>query len=224
LSQTALGNAGGNANLPAGFARMIVNLTWLLVVLTLGLLSPGPDFMLIVKNSVGTPRSFALGTVAGIASGLAVQMLVISCGFVAAPPPVLRAVQLVGAGFLAYLGLRALLIAPGPAGVPAASLHPGAGGGYIQGLLCNLTNPKAFLFFISLFAQTLRPDTRLIWRIALPATVVIHGATAWCLVVAALQSAPVARRLERAQRWLPRAFGAALLVLAAAVLIEAWRG
>jgi threonine/homoserine/homoserine lactone efflux protein len=91
-------------------------------------------------------------------------------------------------------------------------------------LLCNLTNPKAFLFFVSLFAQTLRPDTRLIWRIALPATVVIHGATAWSLVVAALQSAPVARRLERAQRWLPRAFGAALLVLAAAVLFEAWRG
>ena len=203
---------------------MIVNLAWLLVVLTLGLLSPGPDFMLIVKNSVGTPRSFALGTVAGIAAGLAVQMLVISFGFVAAPPPVLRVVQVAGACFLAYLGLRALLAAPGPAGAPAASLRPAARNGFLQGLLCNLTNPKAFLFFVSLFAQTLRPDTRLLWRIALPAAVVIHGATAWSLVVAALQSAPVARRLERAQRWLPRAFGAVLLVLAAAVLVEAWRG
>jgi threonine/homoserine/homoserine lactone efflux protein len=203
---------------------MIVNLAWLLVVLTLGLLSPGPDFMLIVKNSVGTPRSFARGTVAGIAVGLAVQMLVISFGFVAAPPPVLRAVQIAGAGFLAYLGLRALWAAPGPAGAPGGSLRPGGRSGFLQGLLCNLTNPKAFLFFVSLFAQTLRPDTRLLWRIALPAAVVIHGAAAWSLVVAALQSAPIARRLERAQRWLPRAFGAALIVLAAVVLGEAWRG
>ena len=128
--------AGGNANLPAGFDRMIVNLAWLLVVLTLGLLSPGPDFMLIVKNSVGTPRSFALGTVAGIAAGLAVQVLVISFGFVAAPPPVLRAVQIAGAGFLAYLGLRALFAAPGPAGAPAAALRAGARSGFLQGLLC----------------------------------------------------------------------------------------
>ena len=51
----------------------------------------------------------------------------------------------------------------------------------------------------------------------------IHGATVWSLVVAALQSAPVARRLERAQRWLPRVFGAVLLVLAAVVLVEVWR-
>ena len=202
---------------------MIVNLAWLLVVLTLGLLSPGPDFMLIVKNSVGTPRSFAFGTVAGIAAGLAVQMLVISFGFVTAPPPVLRVVQIAGAGFLAYLGLRALFAASGPAGAPAASLRAGARGGFLQGLLCNLTNPKAFLFFVSLFAQTLRPDTRLLWRIALPAAVVLHGAAAWSLVVAGLQSAPIARRLERAQRWLPRVFGAVLLVLAAVVLVEVWR-
>ncbi len=202
---------------------MIVNLAWLLVVLTLGLLSPGPDFMLIVKNSVGMPRSFAFGTVAGIAAGLAVQMLVISFGFVTAPPPVLRVVQIAGAGFLAYLGLRALFAASGPAGAPAASLRAGARGGFLQGLLCNLTNPKAFLFFVSLFAQTLRPDTRLLWRIALPAAVVLHGAAAWSLVVAGLQSAPIARRLERAQRWLPRVFGAVLLVLAAVVLVEVWR-
>lgn len=202
---------------------MIVNLAWLLVVLTLGLLSPGPDFMLIVKNSVGMPRSFAFGTVAGIAAGLAVQMLVISFGFVTAPPPVLRVVQIAGAGFLAYLGLRALFAASGSAGAPAASLRAGARGGFLQGLLCNLTNPKAFLFFVSLFAQTLRPDTRLLWRIALPAAVVLHGAAAWSLVVAGLQSAPIARRLERAQRWLPRVFGAVLLVLAAVVLVEVWR-
>ncbi len=203
---------------------MIGNLAALLVVLTLGLLSPGPDFLLVLKNSVGTTRGYALGTVAGIATGLAVQMVVISLGFVAAPPPVLLGVQLAGVVFLAYVGLRALLARPGPSlPRPAAQARPGARTGYAEGLVCNLTNPKAFLFFVSLFAEALRGGPGTAWRIILPVAVVIHGATAWSLVAAAVRSPPVARRLERAQRWLPRAFGAVLLGFAGVVLWEIYR-
>jgi threonine/homoserine/homoserine lactone efflux protein len=210
--------------LPTRFDPMIGNLAALLFVLTLGLLSPGPDFLLVVKNSVGTPRAYALGTVAGIATGLAVQMAVISLGFVAAPPAVLVGVQLAGVVFLAYVGLRALLARPDPVGTShAAPARPGARTGYSEGLVCNLTNPKAFLFFVSLFAEALRNDPGKTWRIILPAAVVVHGATAWSLVVAAVRSPPVARRLEHAQHWLPRAFGAVLLAFAAMVLWEILR-
>ncbi len=203
------------------FDVVIANLAALLVVLTLGLLSPGPDFLLVVKNSVGTTRAYALGTVAGIATGLAVQMVVISLGFVAAPPPVLLGVRLAGAVFLAYLGLRALLAGPAPDGARAAARsRPGARTGYAEGLLCNLTNPKAFLFFVSVFAGVLRPDSGTAWRMIVPVAVVIHGATAWSLVVAAVRSPPVARRLDRAQHWLRRAFGAVLIGFAGVVLWE----
>ena len=91
----------------------------------------------------------------------------------------------------------------------------------MEGLLCNLTNPKAFLFFVSLFVQVLHPGTPPAWRVILPVAIVVHGVVAWSLVVLAVQSPPVASRLQRAQRWLPRAFGLALLVLAAFV---AWQG
>ena len=40
-------------------------------VLTLGLLSPGPDFLLILRNSLGPTAARGLGTVAGIGLGLA---------------------------------------------------------------------------------------------------------------------------------------------------------
>ncbi len=193
------------------------------MVLTLGLLSPGPDFLLVLKNSAGTRRGYAYGTVAGIATGLAVQMLVISLGLVAAPPALLRGVQLGGAAFLALIGFRALrgVSTPGPGA--AVEFRPGLRNGYTEGLVCNLTNPKAFLFFVSLFAQTLKPDTAAFWRILLPVAVVAHGAIAWSLVAAAVQSPPVARRLVRAQQWLPRMFGAVLILVAAAVLARAWR-
>jgi threonine/homoserine/homoserine lactone efflux protein len=204
---------------------MLVELAWLLGVLTLGLLSPGPDFFLVVKNSLGGSRARAFGTVAGIALGLAAQVLVISLGFAAAPPLLLRVVQVAGALFLAYVGLRALaargLGSPEP--VPGG-MAADARGGFVEGLLCNLTNPKAFLFFVSLFAQVLRPETPRVWRFILPVAIVVHGAVAWSLVVLAVQSPPVARRLQRAQRWLPRAFGLALILLAAWVAWQVWRG
>ena len=203
---------------------MITRLAGLLAVLTLGLLSPGPDFLLIVKNSAGTRRGYAYGTVAGITTGLAVQTLAISLGLVAAPPIVLRGVQLAGAGFLALIGFRALRAGPATAAGAATDVRRGPRHGYTEGLVCNLTNPKAFLFFVSLFAQTVRPDTAAFWRILLPLAVVLHGAAAWSLVATALQSPPVARRLARAQRWLPRVFGVALILVAGAVLANAWRG
>ena len=203
---------------------MLLEFTWLLGVLTLGLLSPGPDFLLVVTNSLGGSRRRAFGTVAGIAAGLAAQMLVLSLGFAAAPPAALRAVQLGGAGFLAWLGGRALLASPGPPAALSPATPLGARSGFTDGLLCNLTNPKAFLFFVGLFAQAVRADSPLGWRVVVPVIVVLHGAVMWTLLVIALQSPPVISRLVRAQRWLPRAFGAALLALAAWVAWGAVRG
>ena len=202
---------------------MLAHLAGLLGVLTLGLLSPGPDFLLILRNSLGPTARRGLGTAAGIALGLAVQVAAISLGFAALPAPAMRALQLAGAAYLAYLGLRALLARPASATSPSHNsvirpYHENvqlARGGFTDGLVCNLTNPKAFLFFVGLFAQVLPPGTPLGWRVALPVLIVIHGATMWTLIVLALRAPLVAAQLTRAQHWLPRAFGLALLALAA---------
>jgi len=220
---------------------MLAHLAGLLGVLTLGLLSPGPDFLLILRNSLGPTARRGLGTAAGIALGLAVQVSAISLGFAALPASAMRALQLAGAAYLAYLGLRALCArdetAPdSPAtDTPRQAQHaflsrsgqksvlssatravaPTLHRGFVDGLVCNLTNPKAFLFFVGLFAQVLPSGTPLGWRIALPVTIVVHGGTLWTLVVLALRAPLVAAQLRRAQHWLPRVFGLALLALAA---------
>lgn len=203
---------------------MIVDLLSLLVVLTLGLLTPGPDFLLVLKNSVGGSRLRAFATVAGIAAGLLVQLTTITLGFTVVTPAALRAVQLGGAAFLAWIGVRTLLAAR-PTEMPGGDAGTSVGAGraaFLEGLGCNLTNPKAFLFYVSVFAQLLHPGVAPVWRITLPLLLVTHAAIAWSLVVLALQSPPVARRLADAQRWLPRAFGIALLALAAWVAWQAW--
>ena len=205
---------------------MRTDLVWVLGVLTLGLLSPGPDFFLVMRNSLGGSRARGLGTVAGIALGLAVQGIVIALGFATAPPAVLRVVQLAGAAFLGYLGIRSLVTpkpsrSARPAPAPAAE---GTRAGLMAGLICNLTNAKAFLFFASVYSHMTRPGQPAFWRVALPAIVVVHAILCWTLITLALQAPPVASRLQRAQGILARAFGIALLALAGWIGWAALRG
>ena len=203
---------------------MLLELAWLLGVLTLGLLSPGPDFLLVVKNSMGGSRARALGTAVGISTGLSVHVLLISFGLAALHPAYLRVIQYIGVALLGTIGLRALLARPPADGPVASSAAPlTAHSGFIERLLCNVTNPKAFVFFVSLFAQVVRPGAPDLWRFALPITVVLHGFVCWALIVLALQSPLVTRRLGRMQHWLTRAFGGALVLVALGVLIEAVR-
>lgn len=202
-------------------SSMWIDLGVILGVLTLALLSPGPDFMLVVKNSVGGNARRAAGTVIGIGAGLAVQMALISFGFATISPQIAERVQIIGAGVLAWIGLRAVFAAGGENVTEDPVRSKGVRSGFSEGLICNLLNPKAFLFFVSLFAQALHVRDSAVWRIVLPVTIVLHGVACWGTIAYALQSPPVARRLGRAQRWLPRVFGGVLVVVAAALL---WDG
>jgi len=203
----------------------------LLGIMTLGLLSPGPDFFLIVKNSMSGSRARAFATGWGIAGGLTVQVLALSLGLAFAPPIVLRCVQMAGALVLAWVGLKALLARPAskpdPANENAVDTAAArkrergqAAAGFMEGFLCNATNVKVFVFFVSLFSQFIKPDSSLGWHVLVPVVVVIHGAVMWTLINWALMFPPVARQLARAQRWLPRAFGVILIVFAIFVAYE----
>jgi len=205
-------------------------LATLLGILTVGLLSPGPDFFLIVKNSMSGSRARAFATGWGIAAGLTVQVLAMSLGLAVAPPLVLRIIQMAGAVVLAWIGLKALLARPSSGPSPAGENADAAAArkrergqvaaGFMEGFLCNVTNVKVFVFLVSLFSQFIRPDSSWGWHVLVPVAVVIHGAVMWTLVNWALMFPPVARQLARAQRWLPRAFGVILIAFAIFVAYE----
>ena len=198
----------------------------------MGLLSPGPDFFLIVKNSMSGSRARAFATGFGISTGLTVQMLALSLGLAVAPPVVLQGIQMAGAVVLAWIGLKALLARPPSESETAAAEitvarkreRGQAARGFAEGFLCNVTNVKVFVFFVSLFSQFIRPDSSLGWHVLVPAIVVVHGAVMWTLINWALMFPPVARQLARAQRWLPRAFGAILVAFAIFVAYESVLG
>jgi threonine/homoserine/homoserine lactone efflux protein len=133
-----------------------------LVVAALVIVTPGQDTALTIRNTLVGGRRAGVGTALGVASGQAVWTLAASAGLAAlliASEPVFTALRLAGAGYLVYLGLRALLEAmrPGPREpvAPARPAGPALAGAvaFRRGLLSNLGNAKMAVFFTSLLPQ-----------------------------------------------------------------------
>ncbi len=129
-------------------------------VAVLVIVTPGPDTALTIKSTLLGGRPAGLGTALGVASGQAVWALAASLGLaalIAASEPVFRVLQLVGAAYLVWLGLQALVRA-----VRASDHRPGTAvprrpravvAAFRQGLVSNLANPKMAVFFTTLLPQ-----------------------------------------------------------------------
>jgi threonine/homoserine/homoserine lactone efflux protein len=112
--------------------------------------TPGPDTALIVRNALLGGRANGVRTAGGIVTGLAVWTVAASAGVaavVAASHPLFVALRIGGAAYLVWLGVQTLR---GRHDTAVAQRH---GGGYRQGLLSNLGNPKVAIFFTSLLPQ-----------------------------------------------------------------------
>ncbi|HTU84198.1 MAG TPA: LysE family translocator [Solirubrobacteraceae bacterium] len=121
---------------------------------------PGPDTALVTKNAVLHGRRAALGTAFGVEAGLSVWTLACAFGVasvIEASATAFTALKLIGAAYLVWLGVQALLAArrggshataPRSAGTSLSAL-----GGFRQGLLSDLANPKIAAFFTSVLPQ-----------------------------------------------------------------------
>lgn len=124
--------------------------SFLLTALVLEL-TPGPNMAWLALLTATAGRGAGLAAVAGIALGLALQAVLAVLGvaaLMAAWPGLYRALHLAGVGFLLFLAWESWR----DAGTPAHHL-PGGGedgpAGFRRGLVANLLNPKAALFFVT---------------------------------------------------------------------------
>lgn len=191
----------------------------------LAVASPGPDFTLMLRQSLVHGRRVALASAWGIGSGILVHVTVSLLGvgaLVRHQPEVFTGLKIVGAFYLAWLGVQALRTASGtPAGSAAAKAGAGTPRGpnaWLRGFLTNVLNPKATLFFVALFAVGISPET--------PITVqAIYGlwmalATgAWFSFVGSVLSGEQVRRVYlRGAVWINRALGVVFLGFACSLL------
>ena len=111
------------------------------------IVAPGPDFALTMRNTL---RGGAQATAAGVAAGQLVWAFAAAVGIAAllvASQPAFVALRIIGAAYLVWLGVAALL------GRHRSTHVPSTGSPFLQGLFSNLANPKMPVFFTSLLPQ-----------------------------------------------------------------------
>jgi threonine efflux protein len=151
----------------------------------LGLVSPGPNFLVVVESTLRGGQRSGIFTSLGAATGDGLYALVGLLGFSTLSSQgewLFQALKMIGAAYLTFLGLRMCLRRRA---IPDGSDRGRVAGFwrcFLRGLATDLSNPKTILFFGSIFAVTLRIDTpgfvkaaiwseivliSVLWRIAL---------------------------------------------------------
>ena len=189
---------------------------------------PGPDTAVVTKNVLVHGRRAAFGTSLGVGAGLSVWTLAAAVGVasvVRASAVAFTVLKLIGALYLVWLGLQALRAAGRTESVarfPAVTKPAlGALGGFRQGLLSDLANPKIGIFFTSLLPQFVDPgQSVLLPFLALGAVFVLMTLlwlSAYCLIAA---RAAKTLQLPRVRAAMDRVTGIVLIALGLRLAIE----
>jgi threonine/homoserine/homoserine lactone efflux protein len=183
-------------------------------------ITPGPDMVFITANSVAAGKRGGVFSALGCTSGAFTHAVLAAFGLtaiVAAWQPAYEAVRLVGALYLAYLGVRMLLAKDSPLSAGAGVAGKSAWRLYREGYLNNLMNPKAILFSLTFLPQFADPARGPIW-----AQIIVLGLVLSVIMLAieipiALTSGHLGQWFTsrpRAALTLNRTMGAALVALA----------
>lgn len=208
--------------------------------------SPGPDFAVVLRQSVRYGRTTAIWTSLGVGSAILLHVCYCLLGvalFLSASPTAFSVVKLIGAGYLFYLGWQSLApfarellgrkkLGSEPSRTSSGNVDeaafdnasaelklPPAKSAFVTGFLTNGLNPKATLFFLALFTVVISPQTPRSIQIAYG--LYLAAATfAWFTMLSFILGRPSIKTLiVSAGDWLDRVMGIILIALAAQVVL-----
>ncbi len=180
--------------------------------------SPGPDFFIVMRNSLVYSRKAGMMTAVGIAMALIIHLAytLIGIGILITESPFLYSLLTkAGALYLLYIGCRGIFSKSTAANTTYSqsrdTLSPK--NAFFQGFLTNVLNPKCALFYISLFSQFISPTTPLEIKIG-------YGLLNWCIVLCwflllswIITSKKIQEHLLRFRTAIDRIMGSALVYL-----------
>ena len=190
----------------------------LIGVFSLAVISPGPDFVVAVRNALQYGRSAGFWTALGFGCGVAIHATYTMIGIaalIAKSVILFSIIKFAGAAYLMYVGFKALRSHgfSGNIQQQIAHQHISPFAAFRSGFITNLLNPKATLFFLALFTQIVSPATPYIIQVLFGLTCCIM-VTTWFIVVSLFLTAPTIRnRFLKISKWIDRTCGAVFIAL-----------
>ena len=121
---------------------------------------PGPNMLYILTRGISEGRRSAVVSALGVETGLLVHIGAAAVGLsalLASSAAAFNVVRYLGAAYLVYLGLRALLRRESAEGAGAPAPRASLRRAFRDGLIVNVLNPKVALFFLAFLPQFLDP-------------------------------------------------------------------
>jgi threonine/homoserine/homoserine lactone efflux protein len=183
--------------------------------------SPGPDFAIVVRNSVAYGRRIALYTSVGIGAAILLHVAYSLVGLsvvIATTPWLFKTFSYLAAAYLLYLAFGALRSKPNNDAVTSDQDQPkaiiSAKKALWMGFLTNGLNPKATLFFLSLFTAIISIETPFEVRLAYGVYLAVATGLWFSFLSFMLSTGKVAEFIGKKGYWLDRAMGVLLVGLA----------
>ena len=195
----------------------------------LAVASPGPDFAIVLRQSLSRGRRAAVWTSVGIGTAISLHVTyaVLGAGlFLRGSPAALASVKVVGSLYLGWVGIQALRSRGGSHdGAGDARLAPpqSARAAWSAGFLTNALNPKVTLFFAALLVAVISPSTPKPILVLYGLWIVVMTTAWFCGVSLLFTLEGVRTAFLRKAVWIDRALGLVFLGFSLSLLAAAIR-
>lgn len=133
-------------------------------------MSPGPAFVICVRNSIAYDRRVGIMTSLGLAFGVAAHVVFVLCGIsylIQESVIAYNLIKYVGAAYLVYVGIKSIYAkkredVPDQEEIVKSKNMISSWAALRIGFLTNLLNPKAVLFFTAVYSQFIDQHTPLL--------------------------------------------------------------
>lgn len=198
-----------------------VNFVSFLTIYALAIVSPGPNFVLVVNSALCDSRRTGIFTSLGVATGSGLFGFAGLAGLLVlinSLPNFAVLIRLIGGGYLVWLGLGSLhqsfrRFEKKEESLSSFRSAKDSLSAWRTGLFTNLTNPKAWAFYFALFTVVITPGFHL-WQKALINASMFIISFGWYAFVALMISSPRFRpQFQKVQPFVEFLLGLLLLVL-----------
>lgn len=198
---------------------------WLITgIHLLAAISPGPDFIYVSQQTLSRGRATGLLCAFGVGLGFGVHILYSVLGLaviIASATWLLTAIKIVGGAYLIWLGIQGLKAKANGQVIEIQAQNLNAESRWktmSKGFLCNVLNPKAPIYVMSVFTVVLSPEMPM-WQLVAYGVWMMFLLFAWFATVAFLLSIPkINRQFQKMGHWIDRLLGAVMVGLGVKVM------
>lgn len=213
------------------YERYYIEFITIAIAHLIAVASPGPDFAIVLKNSIKYGRKIALITSVGVGTAILIHVAYALAGIgliINSTPWLYDVLIVIAAAFLMYIGLGAIRspIPQGPnletAGEATLGSNQRISGtkAFAIGFMTNGLNPKATLFFLSLFTVVISSETPMIVQGAYGIYLALATTLWFCSLSLVLSNQKIRRVFSDKGYVFDRVMGWVLILLAIHILMS----